>query len=117
MSEDNRTANEISLEMFGPRDEPEVHPGDIIWQQISRSTKMACGARDAAKGMEGGNYYLSFKVTIKRGSSHFVKVLLINDEYTVILIRTRGTKVTEVERHEGIYCDQLSEVIYHMCNK
>lgn len=92
---------------------------DIIWSQITRSTKMACGARNATKGTDGNNRpYLIFQVTIKPSTKNFVKVTLDpSDTYTVKLLQCRGANVKEVESHEDIYNDNLSEVIYHMCNK
>lgn len=90
----------------------------VIWQQISRSTKMACGAREAMVDVDEGKPYLCFKVTIKPGTRNAIKVWLEpSDTYTVVLIAQRKFEVKEVERKEDIYCDNLSEVIYRMCNK
>lgn len=91
---------------------------DIIWSQISRSTKMACGARNPTKGKDNNRPYLLFQVTIKPGVKNFVKVTLDpSDTYTVKLLQYRGVNVKEIESHEDIYNDNLSEVIYRMCNK
>jgi hypothetical protein len=91
---------------------------DIIWSQISRSTKMACGVRKPTKGTDGNRPYLIFQVTIKPSVKNFVKVTLDpSDTYTVKLLQYRGENVKEVESHEDIYNDNLSEVIYRMCNK
>jgi hypothetical protein len=88
---------------------------NTIWRQISLGTKMACGAREQMGDADS----LTFRVTISRGVTHKVKVQYNKgaDDYTVILYRIRGTNVTEQEKHKGVYCDNLSDVIYRMCNK
>ena len=88
--------------------------GQVIWQQISIGTKMACGARKAVAG-EG---YLHFNV----GGSHSEKIVVklnVWDTYDVELVKCSRKSADHkvLESHEGIYCDQLSEVIYHMVNK
>ena len=89
-----------------------------IWQQISTGTKMACGAREPSAGTDNNRPYLCFKVTITKGVSHRIQVWLEpNDTYTVALLAQRKFVVKEVERAEDIYCDNLSEIIYRMCNK
>lgn len=95
-----------------------IEQAKVIWQQISVNTKMACGAREAFVDVDNGKPYLCFKVTIKPGTRHAVKVWLEpSDTYTVVLIAQRGLNVKEQERKDDIYCDNLSEIIYHMCNK
>jgi hypothetical protein len=90
----------------------------VIWEQIDRNTKMACGAREAHVDVDAGKPYLYFRVTINPGVRHAIKVWLEpSDTYTVVLIAQRGFNVKDVERHEDIYCDVLSDVIYRMCNK
>ncbi len=87
---------------------------NTIWQQISRSTKMACGARQP---IASDDNTLTFHVTVKPGKAYYVRVRLVNDLYTVELITRRGV-VTNIEKSvDGIYNDQLSEVIYDFCNK
>ena len=97
-----------------------------IWRQISRSTKMACGAREP---IATDDRTLRIKVTIKRGVSHVIYVTLdASDTYTVKLVTWRQpslakrlegaeTVVKTVEELSDIYNDNLSEVIYRMCNK
>lgn len=90
----------------------------VIWQQISTGTKMACGAREASVDVDGSKPYLRFRVTIKPNQRHFIRVWLEpSDTYTVSLVSFRNNEMKEVERADDIYCDNLSEVIYHMCNK
>lgn len=87
---------------------------NIIWQQISLSTKMACGVRNTV----GDEKSLGFTVTIKSNQCHKVVVTLDPcDTYTVALFRIKGTSAVVVEEHEDVYNDMLSEVIYRMCNK
>lgn len=44
------------------RTEQTFEMGQIVWQQISIGTKMACGARQPVAG--GGDHCLFFRVTI-----------------------------------------------------
>ena len=84
------------------------------WQQISTMTKMACGAREP---VASGNT-LRFKVG---GRLRWVEVELTPaDTYTVRLVTLRGGKYGErvvVEELEGVYCDNLSGIVYRVCNK
>ncbi len=90
----------------------------VIWEQISRDTKMACGARDARVDVDGTRPYLYFRVTIRAGVRHTIQVWLEpSDTYTVKLLAMRGTTIKEEEKADDIYCDGLSDVIYRMCNK
>jgi hypothetical protein len=87
---------------------------NTIWAQISRSTKMACGARNPM----GDANSLTFDVTIKRGQRHKVRVTLLpTDTYKVELIHIRGTNVTTQKECEDIYAENLSSVIYDYCNE
>src|SRR4051812_34737914 len=90
----------------------------VIWEQIDRNTKMACGAREAHVDVDGTRPYLYFRVTIRSGVRHTVQVWLEpSDTYTVKLLAMRGMTIKTEESHDDIYCDNLSEVIYRMCNK
>jgi hypothetical protein len=101
---------------------------EIAWQQIRRGDKMACGAREAqAIGFTGlsGSYGktrgLRFKVLNGR---KFIEVTLApSDTYIVRLVRLRTnrktweTTRTVIEEHGNIYAEELSDTIYHACNK
>lgn len=90
----------------------------VIWSQISVSTKMACGAREALYDVDKDKPYLTFRVTISAGVRHQIQVWLEpSDTYTVVLLAQRGFNVKEADRKEDIYADNLSDIIYHMCNK
>lgn len=86
----------------------------VIWNQISLSTKMACGARNPI----GDNNRLIFQVSIKPGASYKVAVTLdASDTYTVQLYKCRGIKSEVIKEIDDIYNDNLSKVIYDMCNE
>jgi hypothetical protein len=75
------------------------------------------GEHDPVGGEEKGKPYLAFDVTVRPGARYFVKVVLEPaDEYTVTLTALRAGKFTEQGRAEGVYCDNLGEVIYRLCN-
>ena len=87
---------------------------ETIWGQISRNTKMACGARQPMSDKDR----LVFCVTIQPNAKHKIEVTLDPaDTYTVKLYKIRGTKVTIEKENESVYCENLSDVIYSMCNK
>jgi hypothetical protein len=95
-----------------------VAQAKVIWDQISRGTKMACGARDARADVDGTRPYLYFRVTIRAGVRHTIQVWLEpSDTYTVKLLGQRKFDVKEEESADDVYCDNLSDVIYRMCNK
>ena len=89
-------------------------PASITWRQISVATKMACGARaPVAYGV--GDVGLCFKVG---GRMRWVEVELDpSDTYTCRLVRMSGATRHVTEEHTDIYCDVLSECVYHMVNK
>jgi hypothetical protein len=87
-----------------------------IWNQISMSTKMACGARKPIG--DDKNRQLMFQV----GGRTFRKIVVTltpADLYDVKLIKIKRNTIEAIteESHEGIFADQLSEIIYHMVNK
>lgn len=87
-----------------------------IWRQISMSTKMACGARQPV----GGGNKLHFNVTIHPNQTHKIEVTyeVGLDLYTVKLWKIPRMKSPfVVEQETMVYADQLSDVIYRMCNK
>lgn len=68
-----------------------------------------------AKNLIGAGGNLSFRLPgaggfCKDGINHVVIMLTASDDYTVIFSRIRGSKVTEISKHEGIYFDQLQEI-------
>lgn len=93
---------------------PEPSVGQIIWQQITVPTKMACGAKNAVASDKD----LWFSVTIKRGVSHKIGVIYNKgaDDYTVKLVRIRGAKVTEEQVKPGVGVENLNDTIYRLCN-
>ena len=95
----------------------ELSPADIIWQQITRATKMSVGAREPKRD-ETGNV-LTFKVTIKRGGvSNWIQVEYNRgtDEYKVTLIQMRKFNRTEPKSQDGVQVSELNEVIYRFCS-
>lgn len=65
-----------------------------------------------AKNFVGGDRALSFRLPGGGGfckdGINCVRIELTEaDDYTVTYMRTRGCKMTTVEKSEGIYCDNL----------
>lgn len=85
--------------------------GKTIYGQISVSTKMACGIRDPI-AIENG-----LVVTVLNRGKKIRIVLNAMDTYDIDLLKTNTHGLHLVESKTDIYCDQLSEVIYHLCNK
>jgi len=84
---------------------------NATWNQISVATKMACGAREVAYDSTG----LRFKVG---GRQRWIEIELdASDTYTVRLVRVHKYERIVVEEHSDVYADQLSECVYHACNK
>jgi hypothetical protein len=94
-----------------------MNAGQIIWSQISIQTKMACGARQAVGGDDGLHF------TVGRSKLTKVRVTLDTaaDLYDVEFLKfKRGSYMTEftvVESANGIFAEDLSEVVYRMVNK
>lgn len=101
-----------------------------VWRQISIGTKMACALnwRKDACSHEGDHKMMATfstrKPLGKNGNWQIVVILDPSDTYTVKLVLFRNkplkgqTSLVHVEEeHSDIYCDDLSETIYRMCNK
>jgi hypothetical protein len=87
---------------------------NTIWYQISIATKMACGAR-RPRGAEQG---LTFQVGNGRRHLWVSVTLEPSDTYTVKLTQiVPNGALKELEVHEDIYAEDLSEVVYHAVNK
>lgn len=89
-----------------------VEIANAILDQISFWTKAACGFREMVAVERG------LRVKVLRG--HFLTVTLNGrDLYDVVHTRKKRGKYewVTVESKSDIYCDQLSDVIYHMLNK
>lgn len=83
-----------------------------ILRQIGPMTLMACGARNYVDLGDGVHF------NVLTGRSHKIVVkLAANDTYTVERVRLRNYTVESVEHATDVYCDQLSDVVYHMVNK
>lgn len=86
----------------------------IIWRQIPVMTKMACGLRQPAAVS---------RTELRMRALNRNRWVLVNldpsDTYTVRLVRKeRNThRLITIEEHSDIYCDQLGETVYHLCNK
>lgn len=82
----------------------------------------ACGARDyvALDRNDDRRGGLMFRVTITPRKFHKVIIELTHlDEYRVRLVKiTRPSyAVTTVQERGGVYCDNLADIVYNMCNK
>lgn len=85
---------------------------NTILSQISISTKMACGFREAVAVEQG------LRVKVARGSIITVK-LNGRDLYDVCHMRKkRGAwEMITLETANDVFCEDLSECVYHMVNK
>jgi hypothetical protein len=88
----------------------------FIRQQIGIPTLMACGAREF-KFLEDGLQGITFKVGSGRKRLYMIVFLTSNDDYSIELRRTCKNGEVIEEKAMGVYCDQLSQIIYHMVNK
>lgn len=87
---------------------------NTIRKQIGLSNLMACGAREYSfLGFSG----IKFKVNHGRARQYMTIVLTARDDYNVELrkITKDGEKI--LERAEGVYCENIGDVVYHMVNK
>ena len=91
-----------------------THTGQIAWKQISVSTKMAVGARQACLTDSG----CRFKVL---RTSRYVEVTYEPglDLYSVDFFRIkRGTQERiALGSHSGVYADMLSDIVYSLCHQ
>lgn len=83
--------------------------GQIIWEQLSIGTKMACGMRYPYLLDDG------LEVTVGRGNKLQIRLNGM-DYYDIQHISNRGNRKV-LESQEDVDCEQLSEVCYHMVNK
>jgi hypothetical protein len=89
---------------------------NTIWHQITVDTKMACGARQA-EATKNGLRFVSGGGSPKK----WITVTLTPaDEYDVKYVRSGTSRnsyePTVLAKVEGIYVDQLNEIIYDMVN-
>ena len=99
-----------------------MNAAEIIWSQISASTKMACGAREIITAEAGDSVDPRPFVMFRIGGRALRKVIVRldpSDTYSVELVAiNRKTWDSEIiEDASLIYADQLSETIYRMVNK
>jgi len=96
-----------------------------IIAQISAQTRMACGWRDAfsfdgSNNNHGGDVIVRAKVL---RANRLLEIALEHDDtYTVTLfkvptMRAKSFDLVPLETHTDVYCDMLSDVVYHTCNK
>lgn len=90
-----------------------------IYSQIGLTTKLACGIRETYCGNTEGEDYPYLRMRVGNGSyRQFIKVIYMQDDtYVVELLKMTKDGWVQLEEAEDVYCDQLSEVIYHMVNK
>lgn len=93
---------------------------DQVIAQIGKNTLMACGAREYKYGPdEKNNGYLMFRVNDSKRQQYIRITLMPQDLYNVDLIKVkRKTHAIEIlERKSDVFCDDLSDIVYHMVNK
>jgi hypothetical protein len=90
--------------------------------QIGRATLMACGARDIKVGPDkDNNGTLTMRVNHSRKHQYIVIRLMPNDLYQVECVFSPPASSKRMphlqEFKENVFCEDLSEVVYHMVNK
>jgi hypothetical protein len=72
-------------------------------------------AMTGSKNLVGGENYLSMKLGkgADSGITHMTITLRSDDTYDVLFQKVRGNLVKEISKHEGVYVDMLSDVIYN----
>jgi hypothetical protein len=99
-----------------------------IWRQIRISDKMACALNfrgDIRVGESNGNPFVGMSTRMPLGKNGNWQIyILLNratDTYKVSLIQYKdkfiGGDFHIEDEQEDVYCDDLSETIYRMCNK
>ena len=118
------TLSAVSLGMNNTATQkPEIMTtAEIIWGQISASTKIACGAREALYSETGDagdpRPFVMFRVC-GRALRKIIVRLDPSDTYSVEFVAiSRKTWDSEIIEDASFICaDQLSETIYRMVNK
>jgi hypothetical protein len=94
---------------------------DAIYSQISVSTRMACGVRNLICGKSSDDLpYLQMRVGDANKWLYIRIYYMPSDTYNVELCKVKGKPsydVVQLEEAEDVYCEQLSQIIYHMVNK
>ena len=97
-----------------------------IRSQIHMWDLAACGASEFICGELDHHPYLRFKVNRplgKRGLFKMYVFLMPSDTYTVQLIKCNTKPKSQddlfkiIDQKDDIYCEELSQTIYSMCNK
>ena len=104
-----------SAEEAAERKARALEVASTIWKQIGIGTKMAVGARSPS-ALADKLGALTFQVG--RGNATAIKVTLdFSDTYVVELVKARKHagkySVEVVEKIEDVFCDMLSDTIYH----
>lgn len=84
---------------------------EIIIAQLAgnlNKINLFIGLKQAMKTENG--VVIKFKAKAKNKANYVRIDLTPADDYTVTFGRVWGTKVTEVSKHEMIYCDMLKEL-------
>lgn len=86
--------------------------GEIVLQQLGgRRFTMMTGAKHFVQSKKES--WISFRLPSRfaKDGINYVKIhLTVMDDYTLTFSKVWGTKVTEVAKVEGVYCDQLQSV-------
>lgn len=84
--------------------------GTTIWAQLSRATKMQCGARQPITTKTGVQFTVGGDDRCR-----IIIDLLANDTYKVSYIRfTPKWNVVELACAMDVYVEQLNEIIYEL---
>lgn len=99
-----------------------------VWNQIRVIDKMACALnfrKDFRKGESNGNPWIGMSTRMPLGKRGNWQIYILldraSDTYKVFLIKYKtkfiGGDFHIEEERDYVYCDDLSGVIYRMCNK
>lgn len=93
-------------------------------KQISVMDRMACGWREAswAEGHSSDDFDVRVYAKVLNRCRRIEITLELNDTYTVRLfkiptMRAKDPTPVMLEEVSDVYCDQLSSVVYGVCNK
>ncbi len=93
------------------REEQIAIANEIIRQLGGNKFRAMTGARDFMATENGLGFKLPGGGGFCRSGINFVKIALTSlDLYDMEFKRIRGTNITEISRHDGIYNDMLQEI-------
>jgi hypothetical protein len=97
------------------RDEWLREVADIILTHISGQAMISCGLRELRYGETScGRPYLKMRAGWEAHRLHFVISYMLDDTYTVELIKQKENAKPVVVLYEAVYGEQLDNIIYNL---